>query len=153
MLRGVRTRLTATIVALVALSAVILGLVAYVFVDARLHQQALDDANNQARFDLSVLIPPRLDNPPTPEQVADLAAAFEARRLDTIIVPDGGEPNYAPASLNGTLERIPADVRDFVDRGQIAYAWLTVDGTPSLVVGGRSAGTGPAIWFVHDTSA
>jgi two-component system sensor histidine kinase MtrB len=144
--------LTATIVALVALTALVLGVAAYLFVDARLHQQQLTDADNQARFDLSVLIPPRLDNPPTPEQVADLATAFQARALGTIIIPDGGDPSYEPATLRGTLETIPADVRALVDGGQIAYSWQAVQGRPSLVIGGRSAGTGPQIWFVHDVS-
>ncbi len=150
---GVRARLTATIVALVALTALVLGVAAYAFVDARLHQQQLTDADNQARFDLSVLIPPRLDNPPTPEQVSDLATAFQARALGTIIVPDGGDPSYEPATLRGTLDTIPLEVRTLVDGGQIAYSWQMVLGRPSLVIGGRSAGTGPQIWFVHDVSA
>jgi hypothetical protein len=153
MFRGVRARLTATIVALVALTALVLGVAAYAFVDARLHQQQLDDAANQARFDLSVLIPPRLDNPPTPEQIAGLAKAFQARALDTIITPDGGDPTYEPATLRGVLETIPADIRADVDRGQIAFSWQTVAGEPRLIVGGRSAGTGPQIWFLHDVSA
>jgi two-component system sensor histidine kinase MtrB len=151
-LNSVRARLTATIVALVALTALVLGVAAYAFVDARLHQQALDDAANQARFDLSVLIPPRLDNPPTTEQLQSLSAAFKARALSTIIVPDGGEPHYEPASLAGTLETIPTPVRDLVDGGQIAYTWQRVAGEASLVVGGRSAGTGPQIWFIRDVS-
>jgi two-component system sensor histidine kinase MtrB len=151
-LNSVRARLTATIVALVALTALVLGVAAYAFVDARLHQQALDDAANQARFDLSVLIPPRLDNPPTSEQLQSLSAAFKARALSTIIVPDGGEPHYEPASLAGTLDTIPVPVRELVDSGQIAYSWQTVAGAPSLVVGGRSAGTGPEIWFIRNVS-
>jgi two-component system sensor histidine kinase MtrB len=150
MVRGVRARLTTTIVALVALTAIVLGVASYLFVDARLHQQVLDEAGDQARFDLSVLIPPRLDSPPTPEQVADLAAAFQARGLGTIIVPDEGDPNVDPASLQGVLETIPASVRRLVDQGQIAYSWQPVDGRPSLIIGGRSAGTGPQIWFVRN---
>jgi two-component system sensor histidine kinase MtrB len=150
MVRGVRARLTTTIVALVALTAIVLGVASYLFVDARLHQQVLDEAGDQARFDLSVLIPPRLDSPPTPEQVADLAAAFQARGLGTIIVPDEGDPNVDPASLQGVLETIPASVRRLVDQGQIAYSWQPVDGRPSLIIGGRSAGSGPQIWFVRN---
>ena len=67
MLSGVRARLTATVVFLVVLTAIVLGIAAYVFVDARLHQQTLDDARDQARFDLSVLTPSRLSDPPTDE--------------------------------------------------------------------------------------
>jgi two-component system sensor histidine kinase MtrB len=152
-LRGVRGRLTVTIVALVVLTAVVLGVASYVFVDNRLHEQALHDAADQAGFDLSVLAPGRLDDPPTEAQIQDLADAFQRRRLDTIIVPGTGDPFYSPATLRGTLETLPPDVRALVDRGQIAYAWQTVDGRPSLVVGGRVAGTGPAIWFIRDAAA
>ena len=152
MLRGVRARLTATIVALVALTALVLGVAAYVFVDARLHQQALDDASDQARFDLSVLAPSRLDRPPTEAAILRLLADFQFRNLPTIIVPDGGQPFVSSSTLQNVVEAIPADVRAFVNAGQIAYSWQTVAGRPSLIVGGRSAGTGPQIWFVRDVA-
>ena len=152
MIRGVRARLTATIVFLVVLTATGLGLAAYVFVDARLHQQTLDEARDQAGFDLSVLAPTILVNPPTPEAIAALQAAFRFRSLQTIIVPVGGTPTYDPTTLDGTLDRIPAAVRQFVDQGQIAYSWQTVAGTPSLVIGGRVSGTGPEIYLIHNVS-
>ena len=152
MIRGVRARLTATIVFLVVLTATVLGLAAYVFVDARLHQQTLDEARDQAGFDLSVLAPTILVNPPTPEAIAALQAAFRFRSLQTIIVPVGGTPTYDPTTLDGTLDRIPAAVRQFVDQGQIAYSWQTVAGTPSLVIGGRVSGTGPEIYLIHNVS-
>ena len=123
MIRGVRARLTATIVALVVVTAAVLGVAASLFVDARLHQQALDDARDQARFDLSVLAPSTLDDPPTPEKLAELAAAFKFRGLQSIIVPVGGVPSYDPTTLQGTLETIPAGVRQFVADGQVAYSW------------------------------
>ncbi len=153
MLSGVRGRLTITIVALVVLTAVVLGVSAYAFVDNRLHEQALREAADQAGFDLSVLAPGRLDEPPTAAQIQDLADAFQRRRLDTIIVPTAGEPFYSPSTLRGTLETLPADVRRLVDQGQIAYAWQPIDGRPSLIVGGRVSGTGPAIWFIRDETA
>jgi two-component system sensor histidine kinase MtrB len=152
MIRGVRARLTATIVFLVVLTATVLGLASYVFVDARLHQQALDDARDQARFDLSVLAPTRLDNPPTPEKIAALAADFQFRDLPTVIIPTGGEPYSSTAALDGAIGAIPAAVRELVDQGQIAFSWQAVNGRPSLVIGGRSAGTGPEIYFFHDVT-
>jgi two-component system sensor histidine kinase MtrB len=152
MLRGVRARLTAAIVALVALTALVLGIAAYLFVDARLHQQALDDARDQARFDLSVLAPSRLDSPPTEKAILALLSDFQFRNLPTIIVPDGSQAFVSSTTLQNVVEAIPADVRRYVDEGQIAYSWQTVAGRPSLIVGGRSAGTGPQIWFVRDVS-
>jgi signal transduction histidine kinase len=150
MLRGVRARLTATIVFLVALTAIVLGVAAYVFVDARLHQQELDDASNQARFDLSVLAPSRLTEPLSDESILALLADFQFRNLPTVIVPDGAKPYVSSTALTGLVDTIPADVRAFVDQGQIAYSWQAVDGRPSLVIGGRSGGSGPAIWFVRN---
>ncbi len=150
MMRGVRARLTATIVALVVVTAAVLGLAASLFVDARLHQQALDDARDQARFDLSVLAPSILDDQPTPEKLAELAAAFKFRGLQSIIVPVGGVPSYDPTTLQGTLETIPASVRRFVTDGQVAYSWQDVEGTPSLILGGRAGGTGPEIYLIRD---
>lgn len=153
MLRGVRGRLTLTIVALVALTAVVLGVASYVFVDGRLHDQALRDAGDQARFDLSVLAPARLNDPPTAESMRKLGDDFQRRGLDTIIVPAGQLPFGTPSSLALLYDTIPASVRDLVDSGQIAYSWQAFDGRPSLVVGGRVSGTGPAIWFVRDATS
>ncbi|HUQ78977.1 MAG TPA: HAMP domain-containing sensor histidine kinase [Patescibacteria group bacterium] len=150
MIRGVRARLTATIVALVIVTAAVLGVAASLFVDARLHQQALDDARDQARFDLSVLAPSILDDPPTPAKLAELAAAFKFRGLQSIIVPIGGVPSYDPTTLHGTLETIPASVRQFVADGQVAYSWQDVEGTPSLIIGGRAGSTGPGIYLIRD---
>ena len=55
--RSVRGRLTFTIVALVVLTAALLGIGSYLFVDYSLHEQAREEAASQARFDLGVLIP------------------------------------------------------------------------------------------------
>ncbi|HEY8800793.1 MAG TPA: HAMP domain-containing sensor histidine kinase [Candidatus Limnocylindrales bacterium] len=153
MIRGVRARLTTTIVALVVLTAAVLGIGSYLFVDSSLHRQALDDAGAQARFDLSVIAPSRLTAAPTRDEVAKLAQDFTFRGLDTIIDAGPDKPFSSPSSLAGTLETLPAGLLQLVDQGQIAYAWLPVGGRPSLVVGGRSGGSGPAIYFIHDETA
>jgi signal transduction histidine kinase len=153
MIRGVRARLTATIVALVVLTAAVLGVGSYLFVDARLHGQAIDDARDQARFDLAVLAPPRLGPSPTEADAKKLAEAFKSRNLESIIEIGPGGPIYSSSSLAVDPPNLSADLRGLVDRGEIAYAWMPVLGQPSLVVGGRSGGTGPAIYFVHNVSA
>jgi len=153
MIRGVRARLTITIVALVVLTAAVLGIGSYLFVDSSLHRQARDDGAAQARFDLSVIAPSRLTAAPTRDEVAKLAQDFTFRGLDTIIDAGPDKPFSSPSSLAGTLETLPAGLLQLVDQGQIAYAWLTVGGRPSLVVGGRSSGSGPAIYFIHDETA
>ena len=152
MLRGVRGRLTLTIVALVVLTAIVLGVGSYAFLDSRLHDQALHDAGDQARFDLSVLAPARLSVPPTADEMRKLGDDFQRRGLQTIIVPTGLEPFGTPSSLAPIVQSIPASVRTLVDQGQIAYAWQRIAERASLVVAGRVAGTGPAIYFVRDTT-
>src|SRR4051812_838618 len=99
MLSGVRGRLTATIVALVVLTAVVLGVASYAFVDTRLHDQTLQEAADQARFDLSVLIPARLDAAPPQEAMAKLGEDFNRRALATIIVDGSGQPFGTPSSM------------------------------------------------------
>ena len=153
MLRGVRARLTATIVFLVVLTAIVLGVGAYAFVDTRLHQQTLADAGDQARFDLSVITPTRLSNPPSREELDAFARAFEGRGLATIVVPAEDEPYVSSAALGGVLATVPTSVRELVDAGQIAFSWQTVGGRPTLVIGGRSGGAGPEIYFLRDVGA
>jgi len=153
MLSGVRGRLTATVVALVVLTAVVLGLASYAFVDSRLRDQTLQEAAGQARFDLSVLIPARLEEPPTEAAMTRLGEDFQRRALGTIIVDASGRPFATPSSLTADYESIPASVRSLVDHGQLAYSWQKFGGEPSLVVGGRVAGTGPAVYFVRSAAS
>ena len=153
--RGVRARLAATLVALVALTAIVLGVGASWFVDATLHDRALQDAATQARFDLSVVVPER--QLPTPATVDDivrssLAETFRQRGVETIVDLGSGAPFVSRSDLVGALDGFPADLRDRVSRGELAYAWLDIAGKPSVVVGGRAAGSGPTFYFVRDVS-
>jgi two-component system, OmpR family, sensor histidine kinase MtrB len=144
-IRGVRGRLTVTIVALVALTAALLGIGSYLFVDYSLHDRFKTDAAAQAGFDLSVLIPQAL-----PEvsrhtlEESGLRDTFRGRGVD--LVADFGDvtPEFEPL-LN-------ADFRGTVDRGEIAYQWVTIGGQPDLVVGGRPPGTDATFYFIHDVS-
>ena len=94
-MRGIRARLTVTLVALVALTAILLGVGAYLFVESSLHAQALSDARSQAGFDLSVTVPTRgLPVDPAPEDVIDsgLRQTFLQRGIESIIDVGGGQP-------------------------------------------------------------
>jgi two-component system sensor histidine kinase MtrB len=151
-MRGIRARLTVTLVALVALTAVLLGAGAYLFVDNSLHAQVLHDAATQARFDLSVTIPNRgLPRDSSPQDIVDsgLRETFRQRGVDTIVDVPGG-PVVSREDLADVLPTLPADLRTRVDRGELAYAWVTLADRPSLVIGGRAGGAGPAYYFVHD---
>lgn len=150
---GVRTRLTASLVALVAVTTIVLGLSAAWFVDLRLHDQVLQDAAAQARFDLSVVVPGRqLPATPTLDDIdrSALAETFRQRGVETL-VDLGLRGEYRSTSrLEGLPDRLPADMSDRIDRGELAYAWTDVAGAPSLVIGGRSASVDAAFYFVRD---
>ena len=145
------------LVALVALTAAVLGVGASVFVDARLHQQALADAARQAGFDLSVTVPERqLPEPATPEDItrSGLVDTFQRHEVGSIIDLGGGPEDvvFSDSRLRELYERLPPDVVQVVDQGQIGYVWTDVAGVPSLVVGGRAANDGPIVYFVRDVS-
>jgi two-component system sensor histidine kinase MtrB len=150
--RGIRARLTATLLALVALTAAVLGVGSYLFVDYGLHRQALDDARDQAVFDLSVLIPERL--PPDPA-IDDIVASrlgdnFQQRGIETIVDLGQGDPYVSNLGLRGALDRLPPDLTTRVAAGELAYAWTDIGAAPVLVVGGRLVPSGPDFYFFHD---
>ena len=153
-MRGIRARLTATLLALVALTAAVLGVGSYLFVDYGLHAQALDDAAAQARFDLSVLIPDRLPADPRVEDVvaSRLAESLRQRRVETIVDFGQGDPYVSNLSLDHAIDAFPADLRGRVAAGELAYSWTPVAGASTLVVGGRLLPSGPDFYFVHDVS-
>nr|MBA2300347.1 methyl-accepting chemotaxis protein [Chloroflexota bacterium] len=151
-LRGVRARLTASLVALVALTAIVLGVGASWFADIRLHDQALQDAAAQARFDLSVVVPGRqLPDRPTRDDIArsGLAGTFRRGNVETFVDLGTEDAFMSSDRLAGLPAMLPADVAARIDRGELAFAWIPVGGVPSLVVGGRPAGGGPPFYFVR----
>ena len=152
-MRGIRARLTATLLALVALTAAVLGVGSYLFVDYGLHQQALDDARDQAVFDLSVLIPERLPADPTVDDLASrLGNTFGQRGVETIVDLGQGDPYVSNPGLLGAFDRLPVDLRARVAAGELAYAWTDIGAEPVLVLGGRLVPSGPDFYFVHDVA-
>jgi signal transduction histidine kinase len=150
--RGVRARLAASLVALVVVAAVVLGVGTSLFVDNRLHDQALREAEAQAGFDLAVIVPERqLPEDPTLDDIVDsrLAETFAQRGTQVVVDVGAERPFVSRSDLDGLLEALPASMREIVDDGRLAYAWVDVGDVPSLVVGGRPAGGGPAFYFVH----
>ena len=158
-LHGVRARLTFTLVALVALTAGLLGVSSYIFLDRTLHLQVLDAAAEQAAFDLTVIVPDAgLPADPTANDIADslLLQTIRAHGVDTIVDLGGGAAAISDAQLGdaaGAVAALPADLKTQVADGQLAYAWTTVGGQPSLVIGGRAQPNGPDFYFVRDVSA
>src|SRR5688572_13698800 len=128
-MRGIRARLTATLVALVVLTAAVLGIGSYVFVDLSLHERLLDEAETQARFDLTAVIPERLPAEPTLDNLEPLLEILRQRGIAPVVDLDGGEAPAVVAGLSGALRNLPP--------GQLAYEWASIGGQPRLVVAGR----------------
>jgi len=159
-MRGIRTRLALALVGLVVVTVTAIGVGTYLFVEARLRDGLLADANRQAQFNLSVLIPERLPAGVTRETYgpSGLDEAFRLRgAVETIVdYRDGGTPDLSTASLLNAIDGFPKTLRDLVAAGHVGFAWLQVAGQPSLVVGGRAPGTasagagvaGPDFYFV-----
>ena len=165
-MRGIRSRLTLALVGLVVVTVAAIGIGTYAVVEARLRDGLLTEAERQAQFNLSVLIPERLPAGVTREtyKPSRLDEAFRLRGgVETIVdYRDGGSPNVSTASLLNAINSFPASMRDLVAAGHVGFAWLQVSGEPSLVVGGRapasgsggpsSAGGGADVYFVFSAA-
>ena len=140
MIRGVRARLTATIVALVVLTAGVLGIGSYLFVDSSLHRQALDEAADQARFGplRDRAEPARCDPADRETRSAAWSVHSKFRGLDTII--DAGPDAVATPRPRPGPRDLPADCCSSSTRARSPLRGRS-NGRPSLVVGGRSGGS------------
>ena len=153
-MRGVRTRLALTLVALVALTVAAISLGVYAFVDASLRAQLIADARQQADFNLSVLLP-AAEPRPTDEPAFATSGLPEQFRLrgDADVIADFGDGNpWTAASLFGALDELSPDLRTIVGRGELGFAWQTLRGREVLVVGGRQGGY-PELYFVFSARA
>jgi signal transduction histidine kinase len=153
---GLRRRLALTIVALVAVTAVVLGVGASIAVENALRGRLLAEAVREANFDLSVLVPQALDGTPTRDAflASELPDAFQRRGgLETIADFGAAGAWVSSPGLTDALGSIPPAARSTADGGsELAYAWTAVGGAPSLVVGGRPAGIPATFWFVRATA-
>ena len=150
---SIRTRLTLTLVGLVVLTVTAIGVGVYAFVDASLRSTLLDDARQQADFNLSVLLPAAQPVPVNADTFAasGLPGAFRLRG-DTAVIADFGDGNpWTPAPLLGALDELSPDLREIVGRGDLGYAWQTLRGQSVLVVGGRQGGD-PELYFIYSAA-
>ncbi len=152
MRRGIRFRLVVTLLGLVAVVVASISVGTYAFVEARLRAGLLDQARQQAQFDLSVLLPGRLEPNATRAdfEASGLPASFRLRGDADLMVDFGdGDPYVAPASLLGVFQALPAALVETVQAGHLGYAWQPIGDRESLIVGGREA-DGPAVYLVVD---
>lgn len=154
-MHGIRVRLAVTLVALVALTAAVLGVGAYLFMDVSLHDRLLHDARTQAISDLTELAPERLAgaaDPTTADVVASrLPESLDRRGIGAIIVASDGEA--VTPGLAGVRAALPADLAVSAGSSDLRYAWTTIAARPVLVVAGRMQPSGPLFYFVHDATS
>jgi two-component system sensor histidine kinase MtrB len=141
---GVRGRLTITLVTLVVLTAAVLGVGAYAYASQSLRQRLVEEAAEQARFDLTVLIPTEL--PGAIDRAAyeesRLPDLFDGRGVRVVHDFDGLDPSFQALLL--------ADFTAAIGRGELAYQWAAPGGQSTLIVGGRLPGAAVTFYFLHD---
>ena len=94
---------------------------------------------------------------PTPDDIANslLLQTIQQRGVEAVIdLGDQGAAisNGAFGEAQAVVDALPAELTDQVAGGQLAYAWTTVGGQPSLVVGGAAHPSGPDVYFIHDAT-
>jgi hypothetical protein len=150
---GVRTRLTLTLVALVAVTVMSIGFGVSAFMEASLRDGLIADARHQANFNLSVLLP---GANPKPTDAAAFAASGlpEAFRLrgdvETIADFGGGDVYVSTLGLQGALTEVSPDLRAIVGSGELGYAFQTLRGRNVLIVAGRQGDLEPATYFIFN---
>jgi len=151
-MRGFRARLAATVVGLVALTALGLGAGSYLFVSRSLRSQFIDDALVQAEFDISELateerLPPGAAL--AAFEASGLAGAIQRRGGTGLFVDFGeGEAPYASGfAVAGTLTGVDPALRETVAAGRLGWQWLDLAGQPYLVVAGRRPPAGPDFYI------
>ena len=155
-MRGVRGRLLVTIVGLVALTSVVLGAGAYLYVATSLRGQQQEQAVAQTDFNVGVLADQVLPADATKQDVVDtgLIEAFELRGGAGTIVDFGdGDPLTSGFVAANALAQLSPELRSLVERGEIGFERLVLDGTPYLVTGARRPDGGPAFYFLFDAAA
>ena len=150
--RGVRTRLVATFIILIAGTVIILGVGAYLFVSSSLRAQLVEDAVDRTTFNLAVLATAWLDGDPTVAEyeASPLANALALRGdIDVYVDFGDGDPFLSRPSFLGTPDLVSSDLAAIVARGNIGHEWIEVDGRPFLVTAGRRPPAGPDFFFFY----
>ena len=154
-MRGVRGRLLVTIVGLVALTSIVLGAGAYLYVATSLRGQQQEQAVAQTDFNVGVLADQVLPADARKQDVVDtgLIDAFELRGgVGTIVDFGDGDPVTSGFVAANALTQLSPEMRSIVEGGEIGFERLVLDGTPYLVTGARRPGGGPAFYFLFDAA-
>ncbi|MGH9166684.1 MAG: ATP-binding protein [Acidimicrobiia bacterium] len=154
MIRGFRGRLVVTFVALVALTVLVLGVGAYLFLSASLRSRHVEEAVEQATFNLTQLATERLPADPTPVDIEDSNLDDDFRRrggAETFV--DFGEDIFTSRfAFAATPALVEPELAALVHAGRLAHQWVRVGDAPYLVVAGRRPPDGPDFYFFYPAS-
>ncbi len=153
MFQSFRARLIATVITLIGLTAGLVGAGSFVVVRSSLRSQLVEDSVARAEFNITVLA--STDQLPADAGRAELEASrltdrFLLRGTDGVFVefPDGDRFASSLGLLSADAVLSP-ELRQIVASGRFGYEFLTLDGAPTLAVGGRRPGTGPDFYFFY----
>jgi signal transduction histidine kinase len=152
---GIRGRLLATVVGLVAMTSLILGAGAYGYVATSLRDQHLAEARLQTNFNVAVLAADAL---PTNATRDDLAQSGLLERIQlrgsagTLVDFGDGDPYASGLAFAGALRTLSEELQAIVAAGQIGYQRLDLDQRPFLAMGARLPPGGPDFYFFYDAS-
>lgn len=148
-----RVRLTATVIALVGLTAGFVAVTSFVLVRNSLRSQLVEESVARAEFNITVLA--------STDQLASDAGReeFEASGLIDRFVLRGTDGVYVEfadgktfSSSLGLLaadELLSPELRGIVARNEYGFEFLTVEDIPTLAVGGRRPPAGPDFYFFY----
>lgn len=155
MVRGVRGRLVATVIGLVALTSLVLGVGSYAYVAGSLRGQQLDGARDLTTFNVAVLAVERLPAAPTRQDLvgSHLLDGFATRGIVGTIVDFGdGDPFASNLVAAAVAERLSPGIRSIVATGHVGFERLALGEQALLVTGARRPPSGPDFYFVVDAS-
>ena len=153
MFKTFRARLIVTVIALIGITAGTVAVVSYVLVRNSLRNQLVEDAVARAEFNVTVLA--------TSDQLSDDAtkAEFEASGLsDRFLLRGSGgvyvefpadEPFASSLNLLAAGDLISTELRGIIGEGSFGYEFVTIDQSPSLIVGGSRPPSGPDFYFFY----
>ena len=153
--RGVRARVVATVIGLVALTSLVLGVGSYAYVATSLRGQQLAAARDLTSYNVAVLAVERLPASFSRSDLVDsrLLDGFAARGIAGTIVDFGdGDPFASNLVAAGAVDRLAPRLRAVVAAGDVGYQRLELGGRPLLVTAARRPPSGPDFYFIFDGS-
>ena len=151
MFSSFRSRLIATVIVLIAVTAGFVAVLSYVLVRNSLRDQLVADAVTRAEFNVTVLASSEQLAPDAGRvefEESALADRFLLRGAGGVYVKFADGDSYASSlELLATDELLSTELQQIVDQGEFGYEFLEATDTPTLVVAARRPPAGPDFYF------